>query len=49
MPYLHKEYGCAIFSSDYPTILFGGLYNRVTRQIQLKPFTLRECENLFRF
>ena len=24
----------------------GGLYNRVTRQIQLKPFTLHECEEL---
>lgn len=25
----------------------GGLHNRVTRQIHLQPFTLRECEQLF--
>ena len=26
----------------------GGFYNRVTRQIRLEPFTLAECEELFR-
>ena len=26
----------------------GGFYNRITRQIHLFPFTLRECEELFR-
>ena len=26
----------------------GGLYNRVTKRMHLKPFTLRECEDFFR-
>ena len=27
----------------------GGLYGRVTREIKLSPFTLRECEQLYRW